>query len=251
MESVKTCGGDRQDHLAPLIDDAYYCAGCILDSTGNVTHWTKAAEAATGYANNEILGQHISVLYTPESVSRGEPALDLQAARELGRQVIDGWRVNAKSDSTLTRITLESLCCDNGSTGFAITLGNHKTLQSTDLPSVPGLGMYEDALGHMPVGMALFDSAETLVFANNKFCDLLGLPNDSIRAGMSLREIMRLEVIVAIVVQLEEPGLAIVQQVPAVRAQRHALERLFLLPLAFFDVHLMHQLRWARDFAGK
>lgn len=54
------------------------------------------------------------------------------------------------------------------------------------------LRQFDMALAYMPVGMAAFNSADALIFANHKFVELLGLSEPKVKPGMRLRDILRI-----------------------------------------------------------
>jgi diguanylate cyclase (GGDEF)-like protein len=66
-----------------------------------------------------------------------------------------------------------------------------KALTNSALSADQILRQFDMALSHMPVGMAAFNSAEALVFANYKFGELLGLSRPTVQPGMTLHEILR------------------------------------------------------------
>ena len=45
------------------------------------------------YKNEEVIGKHISIFYTPESIATGEPEHNLQTAVQQGSFETEGWRV--------------------------------------------------------------------------------------------------------------------------------------------------------------
>lgn len=65
----------------------------MLDPRGYIMSWNKGAEHIKGYQENDIVGKHISVFYTPADIAKGEPEKNLKIALEHGRHEQDGWRV--------------------------------------------------------------------------------------------------------------------------------------------------------------
>ena len=52
------------------------------------------ASLVFGYRMDEIMGKHLSVLYTPEDVMSGVPARELKTTLECGRHAVEGWRMH-------------------------------------------------------------------------------------------------------------------------------------------------------------
>jgi diguanylate cyclase (GGDEF)-like protein/PAS domain S-box-containing protein len=75
-------------------DQAIY----MLDWQGLVTSWNRGAELNTGFARQEILGQHFSTLFLPEDASAGVPRRQLTAAARAGRCAGEGWRLKKNGD---------------------------------------------------------------------------------------------------------------------------------------------------------
>jgi PAS domain S-box-containing protein len=65
----------------------------ILDTSGHIATWNAGAEAIKGYKANEIVGQHFSRFYPPESIASGLPERELEGAQRDGSYEDEGWRV--------------------------------------------------------------------------------------------------------------------------------------------------------------
>ncbi|HYW30606.1 MAG TPA: PAS domain S-box protein [Gemmatimonas sp.] len=65
----------------------------LLDASGRVTEWPDGAARVKGYSAEEVLGQHLSVFYTPEEREAGDPERELAEAARTGRAEREGWRV--------------------------------------------------------------------------------------------------------------------------------------------------------------
>jgi PAS domain S-box-containing protein len=76
-----------------LIDSVHDYAIFRLSPSGIITSWNSGAERISGYTATEIIGEHFSVLYTPEALARDWPAEELRRASSDGRLEDEGWRV--------------------------------------------------------------------------------------------------------------------------------------------------------------
>jgi PAS domain S-box-containing protein len=83
----------EERQLALLVSTALDYAIVMLDPQGVVTTWNSGAERLNGYAHDEIVGRHVSVLYTEEDRRRDHPARELEIALRDGRHEEEGWRV--------------------------------------------------------------------------------------------------------------------------------------------------------------
>ncbi|WP_254767343.1 bacterio-opsin activator domain-containing protein [Salinilacihabitans rarus] len=79
------------------------CALVRLDEDGYVDRWNRSAATTFGYRAGEVVGTHVSALFTDEDVDRGVPERLLEAALD-GRGVEeDGWLV--RKDGSRFRAT--------------------------------------------------------------------------------------------------------------------------------------------------
>ena len=60
---------------------------------GRIDHWNPGAERMFGYAEEEIVGRPVSVLFTPEDRAAGMDQEELRQARETGRASDDRWHL--------------------------------------------------------------------------------------------------------------------------------------------------------------
>lgn len=64
-----------------------------LSLDGLISDWNPGAELLFGYREDEIVGRHFSVLFTPEDVRRGAPAGELEQARLEERGEDERWHL--------------------------------------------------------------------------------------------------------------------------------------------------------------
>jgi len=76
-----------------VADSANDYAIITQDELGRTTSWNKGAERLFGYTEQEMLGQVLDRLFTPEDVAHGAPADELRRAREDGRAEDERWHV--------------------------------------------------------------------------------------------------------------------------------------------------------------
>ena len=92
----------------------------MLDPSGKIISWNAGAQRIKGYQPEEIIGQHISIFYTPEDLAQHRPQKLLDLALRDGRVEDTGWRVRKYgsrfwADVVITAVRDPS----NGLTGFA------------------------------------------------------------------------------------------------------------------------------------
>jgi len=65
----------------------------LLDSKGRVATWNEGGRRTFGYAADEIIGQHFSVLYTDDDRTASVPERELETALQHGSASDDRWLV--------------------------------------------------------------------------------------------------------------------------------------------------------------
>jgi diguanylate cyclase (GGDEF)-like protein/PAS domain S-box-containing protein len=76
-----------------LVDTVRDYAIFLIDTGGLIQSWNTGAALITGYAAEEVIGRHFSLLYTAAEVETGWPLRELQRATESERVEDEGWRV--------------------------------------------------------------------------------------------------------------------------------------------------------------
>lgn len=84
---------DGEQRFQLMVESVKDYAIYMLDVEGRVETWNAGAEAIKGYRAAEIIGQRLSIFYTPEDIATDLPARLLQAATRDGRVENEGWRV--------------------------------------------------------------------------------------------------------------------------------------------------------------
>jgi PAS domain S-box-containing protein len=102
--------------VSQVADYAIY----MLDLSGRISSWNIGAERMKGYSEEEVLGQHFSLFYTPEDVASQKPARALEQAIAEGRSENEGWRLRKDGTRFWANAVLTALHADNGALiGFA------------------------------------------------------------------------------------------------------------------------------------
>lgn len=82
-----------EEHFRLLVEGTTDYAIFMLDKDGCVVSWNPGAERILGYRKSEILGQPLSMFFTPEDQEKGEPQRKLKQTALDGRSEEDSWRV--------------------------------------------------------------------------------------------------------------------------------------------------------------
>ncbi|HUC48466.1 MAG TPA: PAS domain-containing protein, partial [Xanthobacteraceae bacterium] len=79
-------------HFQILIEGIVDYAIFLLDTSGRVASWNKAAEQMIGYSAEDIIGKHFGIFYRPDERRAGEPNRALEWALKKGKHEVEGWR---------------------------------------------------------------------------------------------------------------------------------------------------------------
>lgn len=87
LERARTEAALRQseERFRSIVHSASDYAIFLTDARGIITEWPEGAERVKGYTAAEVIGQPISLFYTPEDVAAGEPERELAEAAREGR----------------------------------------------------------------------------------------------------------------------------------------------------------------------
>ncbi|QJD79499.1 PAS domain S-box protein [Spirosoma rhododendri] len=94
-----------EERFSTLLQNLTDYAIFQLDPAGFITDWTQGAAQVTGYTADEVIGQHLSILFTPDGLAAGEVETELTQASETGR--FEGEQVLIRRNGT--RIIIEQI----------------------------------------------------------------------------------------------------------------------------------------------
>jgi PAS domain S-box-containing protein len=82
-----------QEHVQLMLESVKDYAIFSVDVNGRIVSWSSGAEQLFGYAEAEILGQRVALLFTPEDQAAGVPEQELKTAAETGRALDERWHL--------------------------------------------------------------------------------------------------------------------------------------------------------------
>jgi PAS domain S-box-containing protein len=92
----------------------------LLSPDGMVTNWNSGAVRINGYTEQEVIGQHFSIFYTPEDREAGLPEKALECARVENRYESEGWRCRKGGTRFWANAIIDAIHDDRGRLiGFA------------------------------------------------------------------------------------------------------------------------------------
>jgi PAS domain S-box-containing protein len=111
---------ESEERFRLLVEGVQDYAIFSLDPEGTITSWNSGAEKIKGYKSQEVIGQHISIFYTPDEIAAGDPQTVLSAASATGHFVGEGWRVRKDGSTFWASVVVTALRDEAGQLkGFA------------------------------------------------------------------------------------------------------------------------------------
>jgi PAS domain S-box-containing protein len=109
-----------QERLRLVVEGVADYAIFTLDTRGRIDSWNAGAERIFGYSEEEVIGQHTEIIFTPEDRERGVPEQEMRRAREQGRAEDERWHVSKRGMRFYVSGVLAPLRDDRGElTGYA------------------------------------------------------------------------------------------------------------------------------------
>jgi PAS domain S-box-containing protein len=84
---------DSEERFRLFVENVKDYALVQVDPDRKISGWNTGAERSFGYTEEEIIGQPMSVLFTPEDVAHGDPERDFEQALAVGRSEYERWLV--------------------------------------------------------------------------------------------------------------------------------------------------------------
>ncbi len=167
---------ERDRQFNSLVQALEEYAIFVLDAEGRVQTWNEGAERIKGYTAEEILGEHVATFYTDEDRASDVPEANLAAAAEQGSTQDEGWRVRADGSTFWAHVTITAHYDDEGELeGFAKVTRDMTDRREREQAVQRERNLLNQILETSPVGIALLDRTGTIVRANERAEQLLGL----------------------------------------------------------------------------
>jgi PAS domain S-box-containing protein len=84
---------ESEEYVRLVIDSIPEFAIFTTDTAGMVVTWNPGARETFGFSDAEIIGQHVSTIFTPEDRAAGVPEKEMQQARDTGRAMDERWHL--------------------------------------------------------------------------------------------------------------------------------------------------------------
>lgn len=103
-----------EERMRLMLENVRDYAIFMLNPQGHIVSWNYGAERIKGYSAEEIMGQHFSRFYPPETIEAGKPAYVLKTATQKGQFIDEGWRIKKDGSPFWAYVVVNALYDQKG-----------------------------------------------------------------------------------------------------------------------------------------
>lgn len=112
--SAETARREAEERLTLLVEGAHDYAMILLDPAGRIQSWNTGAQRILGYEEDDVLGQSIDLIFTPEDRTQGRPGEELTRAATDGKAMDIRWHLRKDGTRFWADGVLEGLFYEDG-----------------------------------------------------------------------------------------------------------------------------------------
>lgn len=169
-----------------IVDSAIDSAIISTDADGRITSWSRGAETILGWSEDEIRGQSIALIFTPEDRESQRPQRELEIARQNGRASDERWHV--RKDGSLFYANGAVTPLLGSGTGFVKSLRDvteeHATRSALDASRL----QLDTALETGLIGFFRWDVPAGRVRGDARFAEFFSVDLARAEAGITMTE---------------------------------------------------------------
>jgi PAS domain S-box-containing protein len=150
----------------------------MLDKEGSIATWNEATARLKGYGPDEIIGQNLSICFTPEDIRDGKPEQALKIAAAEGRYEDECWIVRKDGSKFWANLIITALLDGKGRVrGFVDITRDITERKQTDIALRESEERYRQMFEKNRAIQLLIDpQSGRIVDANPAACDFYGFP---------------------------------------------------------------------------
>jgi PAS domain S-box-containing protein len=114
VRSAERATQEGEERYRLLIENAREYAIFIMDPQGLISSWNPGAQRIFGYAENECIGQSLSLIFTEEDRAAGVPEKEMAKAAEEGESSDERWHLQKDGSTFWASSVLTALRHPNG-----------------------------------------------------------------------------------------------------------------------------------------
>jgi len=120
---------ESQNHLNLMLESVQDYAIISLDEAGRIVLWNSGAQKIFGYRPQEVMDQHIEVIFTPEDRAHDAPRTELALAATNTRASDERWHIRQTGERFYASGTMAAMYDDAGRVKGFIKIARDMTAQ--------------------------------------------------------------------------------------------------------------------------
>jgi PAS domain S-box-containing protein len=108
-KAADTALRESEEQLRRLVNGIHDYAIFMLDLDGRIVSWNAAAARIKRYSRDDVIGQHVSLFYTPEDRASDLAGRALKTAAAEGRYEGEGWRVRKDGTRFWANVVIDAI----------------------------------------------------------------------------------------------------------------------------------------------
>jgi formate hydrogenlyase transcriptional activator len=179
--SAETEAGVQSSRIPSWIEDY---ALFLLDIEGLVAAWYSGAERIYGYATDEVLGQHVSLLYPNTDTLLGKPLEELHRSVDEGHFGSEGWCIRKDGSRFWANTITAALKNENdGLQGFARVVRDFTDRHQRDEDLLQKHTRHLSLPVKSTIAGIVSGEFDRIPEANDAFLEMVGYSRDDLLAG--------------------------------------------------------------------
>jgi diguanylate cyclase (GGDEF)-like protein/PAS domain S-box-containing protein len=165
------------DVLVTLIAEVQDYAILMLDTEGRVVTWNLGAQLLKGYQEEEIIGRHYSVFYSPDEIAAGKPKRQLELVAAAGRLEDEGWRVRKDGSQFWANVVITAVLDPDGTLmGYGKITRDLTERRLAEEQLRVAEEQFRCSFEDAAIGMMIVDLDGRYLQVNDAFCAIVGHP---------------------------------------------------------------------------
>ena len=156
----------------------------LLDVDGQIVAWYAGAERIYGYKSDEVIGQHVSLLYPGEDTSARQAGGRIEGAAAEGHFGNEGWHVKKDGSRFWANVITMALKDENGDLqGFARVVRDFSDRHERDEKLRRSRARIRPLPAESTIAGIVSGEFDRIPEANDAFLELVGYSREDLQAG--------------------------------------------------------------------
>jgi PAS domain S-box-containing protein len=178
---------EKNRRIRLILDNATDYAFIVTDTSGTIMEWEGGSESIIGWRPDEVIGEHLSIIFTPEDRLAAVPEGELQIARKVGRAQDKRWHIRKDGSRFFADGVLIRLNDDSGEVhGFTKIFLDSTSAREAEVALRISEERVRLATDAAKLGIWIWDvEANRITWENERMYEIFGLPHSEGSFGIA------------------------------------------------------------------